>query len=354
MRLSRTPFALQLHNRTKIRPGAETAAVASDDDASQGAISAYPIDNFCETGQQIRRHAIAIIRSIECDDAYCVFAMEQYRRRGWLRFMDGHDASAIPPHLLGKTMAEPLIEISAVTRHYRMGDELIKALDGVSFAIERGEMLAIVGSSGSGKSTLMNILGCLDVATSGTYRLRGRDVKDLSDDELSTLRNREIGFIFQNFQLLSRSSALRNVELPLLYRGVPPKKRRELATAALARVGLGGRMKHKPNQLSGGQRQRVAVARALVAEPSLLLADEPTGNLDSATGREIMGLFHELHQAGNTIIMVTHEPAIAAQCPRAIRVLDGHIVDDGPGPRVAADLAAQHMSAVNAQSGAVG
>jgi putative ABC transport system ATP-binding protein len=243
-------------------------------------------------------------------------------------------------------MPEPLIEIVDVTRHYRMGDEVIAALAGVSFAIERGEMVAIVGSSGSGKSTLMNILGCLDCVTSGRYRLRGQDVKDMTDDQLSTLRNREIGFIFQNFQLLSRASALKNVALPLMYRGLAPKKRRALATAALARVGLGGRMKHKPNQLSGGQRQRVAVARALVAEPSLLLADEPTGNLDSATGRDIMALFHELHGAGNTIVMVTHEPAIAAECPRAIRVADGKLVADGPGPLVAAELAKHSLGLV--------
>lgn len=249
-------------------------------------------------------------------------------------------------------MAQALIEIVDVTRHYRMGDEVIKALAGVSFEIQRGEMVSIVGSSGSGKSTLMNILGCLDTATSGTYRLRGQDVLDMTDDQLSTLRNREIGFIFQNFQLLSRSSALKNVELPLMYRGLAKKKRRELATAALARVGLGGRMQHKPNQLSGGQRQRVAVARALAAEPSLLLADEPTGNLDSATGRDIMALFHELHDAGNTIIMVTHEPAIAAECPRAIRVSDGRIVADGPGPAVAAEMVKHSLGLAEAHSGA--
>jgi putative ABC transport system ATP-binding protein len=229
----------------------------------------------------------------------------------------------------------PLIRIADVKRHYRMGDETIAALDGVSFDIGCGEMLAIVGSSGSGKSTLMNILGCLDVPTSGSYRLRDRDVQDLSDDELSALRNREIGFIFQNFQLLSRASALKNVELPLVYRGVAPRARRALAMRALERVGLQSRMKHKPNQLSGGQRQRVAVARALVAEPAILLADEPTGNLDSTTSREIMGLFHELHQAGNTIVLVTHEPAVAAHCPRAIRIADGTIVDQGPGTDVA-------------------
>ena len=250
----------------------------------------------------------------------------------------------------GNERAQPLIELDGVRRHYRMGDEVIAALDGISFRIQPGEMVSIVGSSGSGKSTLMNILGCLDVVSSGSYRLRGKDVRDMSDDQLSTLRNREIGFIFQNFQLLSRASALRNVELPLMYRGVASRKRRELATAALARVGLGGRMKHRPNQLSGGQRQRVAVARALVADPSLLLADEPTGNLDSTTEREIMALFHELHEAGNTIVVVTHEPTIAAQCPRAIRLHDGQVVDDGPGPQVAKTLA-QHSLGLLAQHG---
>jgi putative ABC transport system ATP-binding protein len=247
----------------------------------------------------------------------------------------------------------PLICIADVKRHYRMGDETIAALDGVSFAVERGEMVAIVGSSGSGKSTLMNILGCLDVPTSGSYRLCDRDVQDLDDDELSALRNREIGFIFQNFQLLSRSSALKNVELPLVYRGVAPRARRAMAVRALERVGLGSRMKHRPNELSGGQRQRVAVARALVAEPAILLADEPTGNLDSATSREIMGLFHELHQAGNTIVLVTHEPAVAAQCPRAIRIADGVIVDDGPGPEVARrGLAAAALTPDSAEASA--
>jgi putative ABC transport system ATP-binding protein len=219
-----------------------------------------------------------------------------------------------------------LIEVTDVTRHYRMGAETVHALAGVTFEIHAGELVAIIGSSGSGKSTLMNIIGCLDTPSSGTYRLHGHDVESLSDDALSHLRNKEIGFIFQNFQLLSRASALKNVELPLVYRGISARERRERATQALERVGLGHRLHHKPNELSGGQRQRVAIARALVTQPSLLLADEPTGNLDSATGKEILELFDELHAAGNTIVLVTHEPSIAARCPRTLRISDGRLV----------------------------
>jgi putative ABC transport system ATP-binding protein len=236
----------------------------------------------------------------------------------------------------------PLIELKGVQRQYRMGGDTILALDGVSLCIERGEFVAVVGSSGSGKSTLMNIIGCLDVPTAGTYALQGKDVRTLDDDALSTLRNREIGFIFQNFQLLPRVSALKNVELPLVYRDVPVRERRELAQRALERVGLGQRTAHKPSELSGGQRQRVSIARALVAAPSLLLADEPTGNLDTATGREILELFYELHAAGNTILLVTHEPAIAAACPRTVRLSDGRVTSDGPGsaaPRAVAPAA---------------
>ena len=205
----------------------------------------------------------------------------------------------------------------------------------VSFAVDRGEMVAIVGSSGSGKSTLLNVLGCLDTPTRGRYQLDGRDVQDLDDDERAGLRNRQIGFVFQSFQLLHRASALRNVALPLVYRGIPARERNRRAAEALARVGLSNRMSHKPFQLSGGQRQRTAIARALVTEPSLLLCDEPTGNLDSATSEEIMALFHRLHGEGNTIMIVTHEPSIAARCPRAIRISDGKILADGPGHDVA-------------------
>jgi putative ABC transport system ATP-binding protein len=229
----------------------------------------------------------------------------------------------------------PIIEVAQLRRHYRMGDETIAALDGVSFSIQPGEMVAIMGKSGSGKSTLMNVLGCLDLPTSGRYRLGGSDVHELDDDALSGIRNQRIGFVFQNFQLLTRATALRNVELPLVYRGLPRRARRERAQAALAKVGLGDRVGHRPTQLSGGQRQRVAIARALVTQPAIVLADEPTGNLDSATEREIMALLLELHRAGNTIIIVTHEPAVAAQCPRAIRLADGRVVADGPGASVA-------------------
>jgi putative ABC transport system ATP-binding protein len=216
-----------------------------------------------------------------------------------------------------------------------MGEETIAALDGVSFRIDDGEMVAIVGRSGSGKTTLMNILGCLESPTAGRYRLAGRDVSELDDDELSAVRNRRIGFVFQSFQLLSRATALRNVELPLVYRGIPRSQRREMARAALERVGLGQRTQHRPTELSGGQRQRVAIARALVSEPSIVLADEPTGNLDSATEREIMDLLSQLNGAGHTIVIVTHEPGIAAQCPRAIRLVDGRVIADGPGDEVA-------------------
>ena len=224
--------------------------------------------------------------------------------------------------------ATPIIELVELVRHYRMGEETIAALDGVSFRVDAGELVAIIGASGSGKSTLMNVLGCLDAPSSGTYRLRGHDVAALDDDQLSELRNREIGFVFQNFQLLSRASALTNVALPLVYRGASAEEREQQARRALDRVGLGNRLHHRPNELSGGQRQRVAIARALVTNPSLLLADEPTGNLDSATGREILDLFAELHAGGATIVIVTHEPAIATRCPRMIRLSDGRVVED--------------------------
>ncbi len=228
-----------------------------------------------------------------------------------------------------------LISLTDITRFYQVGTEEVRALRGVSFAVDRGEWVAIVGQSGSGKSTLMNVIGCLDTPTSGRYLLNGKDVSRLPDDELADIRNREIGFVFQTFQLLPRDTALANVELPLVYRGLNAKERHERARLALEKVQLADRMKHRPNELSGGQRQRVAIARALVTEPSLLLADEPTGNLDSATGEEIIRVFEKLHLAGHTICLVTHEPKLAARCPRAIRLRDGQIVADGPGREVA-------------------
>jgi putative ABC transport system ATP-binding protein len=228
-----------------------------------------------------------------------------------------------------------LIGLEQITRHFVVGGETVKALQGVSFTVEKGEWVAIIGQSGSGKSTLMNVLGCLDTPTSGRYTLNGHDVQSLDDDALAQIRNQEIGFIFQTFQLLPRDTALANVELPLVYRGLRPKERRERAKRALDQVQLSNRAHHRPNELSGGQRQRVAIARALVTEPSLLLADEPTGNLDSTTGEEIIKLFEHLYKAGHTICLVTHEPKLAARCPRAIRLSDGVIVADGPGPQVA-------------------
>ena len=220
---------------------------------------------------------------------------------------------------------DALIELDDISRDYEMGGETIAALAGVGFAVARGEMVAIVGTSGSGKSTLLNILGCLDTPTRGRYRLAGRDVQDLSDDARARVRNREIGFVFQSFQLLARASALANVALPLVYRGVASRERKQRACKALERVGLSHRMHHRPNQLSGGQRQRTAIARALVTEPSLLLCDEPTGNLDAATTEEVMGLFRALHAEGNTILIVTHDREIAARCPRTIEIRDGKV-----------------------------
>ena len=221
-----------------------------------------------------------------------------------------------------------MIELSNVGKRYMMGEEPFMALVGVDLHIGRNEYVALIGPSGSGKSTLMNLLGCLDTPSEGRYVLNGRDTSDMDDNELAHVRNREIGFIFQSFHLLPRLSVLQNVMQPLVYRGMPKAERQERATRSLARVGLADRMGHRPNQLSGGQRQRVAVARALVGEPSILLADEPTGNLDSKTSAEIMALFDELHGQGHTVVVVTHEPDIAAHCKRTIRVSDGRIVED--------------------------
>jgi putative ABC transport system ATP-binding protein len=216
-----------------------------------------------------------------------------------------------------------LIETQDLWKTYVMGSEEIHALRGVSLQIDPGEYVAIMGPSGSGKSTLMNLIGCLDTPTKGSYLLNGKQVSQMNDDELARIRNQEIGFVFQTFNLLPRATALHNVELPLVYAGIPARERLNRAEQALQRVELGDRVTHRPNQLSGGQRQRVAVARALVNNPSILLADEPTGNLDSKTGNEIMALFARLHDAGNTIVLVTHEPDIAAHAHRVVHIRDG-------------------------------
>lgn len=223
---------------------------------------------------------------------------------------------------------EVMIRTSELWKTYVMGDEEIHALRGVSFEIKRGEYVAIIGPSGSGKSTLMNMIGCLDSPSKGEYWLNGKMVSQMDDDELAYIRNKEIGFVFQTFNLLPRASALHNVELPLIYNGTPANKRIEMAKKALESVELGHRMTHKPNELSGGQRQRVAIARALVNNPSIILADEPTGNLDSKTSVEIMNLLERLHERGNTIILVTHEPDIASHAHRVLTILDGQISKD--------------------------
>ncbi|MCP4045430.1 MAG: ABC transporter ATP-binding protein [Gammaproteobacteria bacterium] len=230
----------------------------------------------------------------------------------------------------------PVIQLRNVYRTYEMGDQVLNALDGVDVDISRNEYVAIVGASGSGKSTMMNIIGCLDRITKGDYLLNGTNVGDMSEAELAKARNREIGFVFQSFNLLSRASALKNVMQPLVYRGIPRSERKRLASIALEKVGLGDRLDSRPNQMSGGQRQRVAIARALIGNPAILLADEPTGNLDSKTSKEIMGLIDQLHKKGQTIIMVTHEPDIAAHCERIISLTDGRVESDIRQERVAA------------------
>jgi putative ABC transport system ATP-binding protein len=222
----------------------------------------------------------------------------------------------------------PLIRLARVVKTYDAGELEVKALDGIDLDVRKGQMVAIIGPSGSGKSTLMHILGCLDAPTAGSYHLDGEDVSTLTGFHLAAIRNRKVGFVFQTFNLLPKASLLRNVELPLLYGGIAGALRRERATEALRRVGLGERVKHKPSELSGGQRQRAAIARALVNKPSLVLADEPTGNLDTKTGLEILDLFDEMHAHGETVVIVTHDPRIAERCERVVRIVDGRIEDD--------------------------
>jgi putative ABC transport system ATP-binding protein len=239
----------------------------------------------------------------------------------------------------GGTGSVDVIRMQGLTKDYQLGAETVHALRGVDLIVRRNEYITIMGPSGSGKSTLMNLVGCLDTPTAGIYFLNGHEVGKMSDDELARIRNREIGFVFQTFNLLPRATALHNVELPLIYAGLKGAERRERAAAMLDRVGLGDRMTHRPNELSGGQRQRVAIARALINEPALLLADEPTGNLDSQTGEEIMALFDSLHEDGQTIVLVTHEHDIAERAHRRVLLRDGMIESDEPTARGAAALA---------------
>lgn len=222
-----------------------------------------------------------------------------------------------------------LIEFDEVCKYYQMGDTLVKAADRISMKINKGEFVAIVGQSGSGKSTCMNIIGCLDVPTKGTYKLNGRDVGKMSRDELAEIRNEMLGFIFQQYNLLPKLSLLENVEVPLIYAGMPRGERHRRAKEALEQVGLGDKLKNRPNQLSGGQQQRVSIARALAGHPAVILADEPTGALDSHTGREVLGMLQELHRQGNTVVLITHDNSIAVQADRIIRLEDGHVVYDG-------------------------
>ena len=222
-----------------------------------------------------------------------------------------------------------LIEFDGVCKYYQMGDTTVKAADHISMQINKGEFVAIVGQSGSGKSTCMNIIGCLDVPTSGTYRLNGRDVGRMNSNELAEIRNEMLGFIFQQYNLLPKLNLMENVEVPLVYAGIPRAERHARAKAALERVGLGNKLKNKPNQLSGGQQQRVSIARALAGDPAVILADEPTGALDSHTGREVLGMLQQLHRQGNTVVLITHDNSIAVQAQRIIRLEDGHVVYDG-------------------------
>jgi putative ABC transport system ATP-binding protein len=254
-------------------------------------------------------------------------------------------APAGPPTEAGRTTNEPpVIRIRGITKVYHLGETTVHALRGVDLDVHRGEFVSIMGPSGSGKSTLMNMIGCLDQPTAGTYEIDGIETSKLSDDQLAAVRNKRIGFVFQMFNLLPRVPALEQVQLPLLYAGI--KNKRELATAALESVGLGNRLGHKPSEMSGGQQQRVAIARSLVTDPAIILADEPTGNLDTKTSEEIMAILQQLNRAGATIVLVTHEPDIAAYCPRIVRFADGQVAEDAsnPSPRQASEAPAAEVT----------
>jgi putative ABC transport system ATP-binding protein len=246
----------------------------------------------------------------------------------------GYTSTETPAEATTGSAAEYVIRVEDLWKTYQMGDQTVNALQGINLRIRHGEYVAIMGPSGSGKSTLMNLIGCLDTPSQGQYWLNGHLVSELNDDQLARIRNKEIGFVFQTFNLLARATSLHNVELPLIYNGTPAAERLERARAALTAVNLGTRMDHRPNELSGGQRQRVAIARALINRPSIILADEPTGNLDSKTGDEIMALFAELHSHGNTIVLVTHEPDIAEYAERVVHIRDGRIFSDEPSRRI--------------------
>jgi putative ABC transport system ATP-binding protein len=245
----------------------------------------------------------------------------------------------------------PLIEFRNLYKIYKMGDTVVRAIDGINMKIYKGEFVAIVGQSGSGKSTCMNIIGCLDVPTTGKYYLNGSDVGAMDDNELADIRNKMIGFIFQQYNLLPKLNVIENVEVSMLYAGVSKRRREERARAVLARVGLSDKLKNMPNQLSGGQQQRVSIARALAGQPSVILADEPTGALDSRTGREVLALLQELHREGNTIVLITHDNSIAAEAQRVIRVADGKVISDGSGPLDSTSRGTTASKTITAQGG---
>jgi putative ABC transport system ATP-binding protein len=310
---------------------AKCVANLSVDDMAAGARAECPICGYVCLVPGIANSTTVLAKVVEQDqEAQPINGTVPHEMNGGRDGTYGELAVEIKPLLRRNSVSvpirRPVIEISGVTKFYHVGDEIIRALNGVSLKIERGELVALMGPSGSGKSTLMHILGCLDLPTSGQYRLDGEDVSRLSESGLAAVRSRQIGFVFQSFELLPRATVLKNVMVPLIYARARNREQRSLE--AIERVGLMHRIHHRPNELSGGQRQRVAIARALAQEPTILLADEPTGNLDSRTGRELLDLFEKLNREGQTVLLVTHDPAVAAHCRRIIRLVDGEITSD--------------------------